>query len=593
MGTKGASPTLEALSAAYLQRNLPPVVKSITVHPAGEGFQKPISVSGEPEILGLETDPLSERAASQRAPAGTPPAISFSRKLHQRGLRTFSWQAEDPNGDPLLYAVEYRAVGDERWRLQCADLAEPVFAWETASVPNGRYVVRVVASDAPGNPRPSRTAARRTARPSRSTTRRRRSRRRSTRGRIRVTVRDDASPVRSLETSTDAGRWEEVHPEDGIADSLEETFEIPLPPAGSGPASSSCGRPTSSATSPPPAWTFRRPPLHVLLVRAGALGDLLLLRRPISALRVAGHRVRLLAPSAPAAALLGPGGVEEVLPWDGPETTPSSRERPRRPAHGPSPPPMSCWPSPGASPFSTALGRRARRLVARDPPPPARGPHASLWLAGALEPLGIDARSDRRPWLHRRGTEPCAADAGAAGRVSRRAPRQRIPPQELADRALRRGRPTAVLGRALAPRPRPRRGRRAPPPGAFLAPGLPGTLGAALSRAGLFLGNDSGATHLAAASGTTTLALFGPTDPALWAPVGPSVATLRPRSGRLTDLAVDEVVAVALGLRALRPRGVDLAREEDLGSAAFVVRLDQLAGELVTPALWVASTSSG
>ena len=98
--TKGASPTLEALSAAYLQRNLPPVVKSITVHPAGEGFQKPISVSGEPEILGLVTDPLSERAASQRAPAGTPPAISFSRKLHQRGLRTFSWQAEDPNGDP-------------------------------------------------------------------------------------------------------------------------------------------------------------------------------------------------------------------------------------------------------------------------------------------------------------------------------------------------------------------------------------------------------------------------------------------------------------------------------------------------------------
>ncbi len=40
--------------------------------------------------------------------------------------------------------------------------------------------------------------------------------------------------MRSLETSTDAGRWEEVHPRDGIADSLEETFEIPLPAAASG-----------------------------------------------------------------------------------------------------------------------------------------------------------------------------------------------------------------------------------------------------------------------------------------------------------------------------------------------------------------------
>ena len=59
------------------------------------------------------------------------------------------------------------------------------------------------------------------------------------------------------------------------------------------------------------------------------------------------------------------------------------------------------------------------------------------------------------------------------------------------------------------------------------------TLGAALSRAGLFLGNDSGASHLAAASGAPTLALFGPTDPALWAPVGPSVATLRAPRGVL------------------------------------------------------------
>jgi sugar lactone lactonase YvrE len=150
-GRDGASPTVEAVVAAYLQRNLPPVVKSITVHPPGEAF-KPITASGDPEILGLDSDPLSDRAAAQRPPAGSPPAISFSRKLYQRGVRTFSWQAEDPNGDTLLFDVEYRAVGDERRRALRADLAEPVFAWDTASVPNGRYVLRVVARDAPGNP---------------------------------------------------------------------------------------------------------------------------------------------------------------------------------------------------------------------------------------------------------------------------------------------------------------------------------------------------------------------------------------------------------------------------------------------------------
>ena len=46
---------------------------------------------------------------------------------------------------------------------------------------------------------------------------------------------------------------------------------------------------------------------RVLIVRAGALGDLLLLRRTIVALQRAGRAVALLAPSGPAAALIGPG----------------------------------------------------------------------------------------------------------------------------------------------------------------------------------------------------------------------------------------------------------------------------------------------
>jgi heptosyltransferase-3 len=44
-----------------------------------------------------------------------------------------------------------------------------------------------------------------------------------------------------------------------------------------------------------------------------------------------------------------------------------------------------------------------------------------------------------------------------------------------------------------------------------------------LARAALFAGNDSGVTHLAAAVGTPVLALFGPTDPEVWAPRGENV----------------------------------------------------------------------
>jgi heptosyltransferase III len=47
------------------------------------------------------------------------------------------------------------------------------------------------------------------------------------------------------------------------------------------------------------------------------------------------------------------------------------------------------------------------------------------------------------------------------------------------------------------------------------------------ARAALFVGADTGPTHLAAAAGTPTLALFGPTPPERFGPVGPRVAVLR------------------------------------------------------------------
>jgi ADP-heptose:LPS heptosyltransferase len=47
-----------------------------------------------------------------------------------------------------------------------------------------------------------------------------------------------------------------------------------------------------------------------------------------------------------------------------------------------------------------------------------------------------------------------------------------------------------------------------------------------LASARLYIGNDSGITHLAAAVGCRTVAIFGPTDPYVWAPLGPHVAVV-------------------------------------------------------------------
>lgn len=53
-----------------------------------------------------------------------------------------------------------------------------------------------------------------------------------------------------------------------------------------------------------------------------------------------------------------------------------------------------------------------------------------------------------------------------------------------------------------------------------------------LSRAKLYVGNDSGITHLAGAVGTPVLAIFGPTDPAVWAPRGAHVRVVKVKMER-------------------------------------------------------------
>ncbi len=53
-----------------------------------------------------------------------------------------------------------------------------------------------------------------------------------------------------------------------------------------------------------------------------------------------------------------------------------------------------------------------------------------------------------------------------------------------------------------------------------------------LGAARVFVGCDSGPTHLAAQLGVPTVALFGPTDPAVWGPAGPRVVVVAPESGR-------------------------------------------------------------
>jgi ADP-heptose:LPS heptosyltransferase len=67
---------------------------------------------------------------------------------------------------------------------------------------------------------------------------------------------------------------------------------------------------------------------------------------------------------------------------------------------------------------------------------------------------------------------------------------------------------------------------------------------ALLAGADYFIGNDSGMSHLAAASGTPTVAIFGPTDPGLWRPMGARATHVGPGPCCAWPSVADVVLAV-------------------------------------------------
>jgi len=294
---------------------------------------------------------------------------------------------------------------------------------------------------------------------------------------------------------------------------------------------------------------------NTLLVRAGALGDVLLLRRAVAALRRDGGRVLLIAPASAGAAIVGPGPseVDELVAWDTAEVARlfvaeaglAGRLRERLVTID-----LALVYS-RSDVLARNLGRVVPRVVSHDPVP-AGGLHASRWLARPLDALGLGTEIDPEPM---RAT---AAEAAEARRVlsalpetflavhpGSGSPAKSWPPERFAALLdvlappgawlLVEGPADAAPAAALAQRP-----------GAVVARALPPRmLGAVLSHAALFVGNDSGVSHLAAAWGAPTLVLFGPTDPAVWAPVGPHVSVLRAPEGRMDALAVEAVVAAA------------------------------------------------
>ena len=222
------APLLTSVTIAYLPRNNRPSIASLTVHPPGVVFQRPFS-SEDGAIAGLD----DATADARRPPgdAGTPPPQP-GRRMFQKGLQTIAWKAEDDDGDRMTYTLQYRREGDQTWRELRAGLTDPIFVWDTTTVADGRYILRLIASDAPGNAADRALTGDRESDPvevdNTPPTLTSEVTRQGTTSRLVVRVRDAHSPIQKLEYSINGGPWQLVYPADGLADSPDERYELPL-----------------------------------------------------------------------------------------------------------------------------------------------------------------------------------------------------------------------------------------------------------------------------------------------------------------------------------------------------------------------------
>jgi hypothetical protein len=227
MGPAGVTTdiSLDGVTIAYLPQNTPPIVRSINVTalPAAAKASSSSSSSAAYSVTVTDTGDAS-------LPAGTP---SQTLGRAPNGQIQISWQADDPDGDRLIYNLYFRGEGEREWKLLKANMSENTFLLDGDVFADGHYVFKVTASDSPSNPANLAREAELESAPvlidnTPPVVMASPPRRNGAVLDIDVSAQDAASALRRCEYSIDAGPWWPVEAADGVTDSQREQFNIHL-----------------------------------------------------------------------------------------------------------------------------------------------------------------------------------------------------------------------------------------------------------------------------------------------------------------------------------------------------------------------------
>jgi sugar lactone lactonase YvrE len=192
-------PILSSIAVSYLTTNLPPVVYSVDITQEGS----------EPDDI-LKSPGPSLRTQDRR----------------------ISWTAFDPNGDSLIFNLYYKGIEEKDWKPLKMDLKDKSYILDSEMLPDGKYQVKVVASDKPSQSLGSELTGEATSDPSEidntpprvmDITAGHKEKRNYL---INFTVADQSSIIKSCEYSINASDWQDLSPIDKIFDTKTEYFSF-------------------------------------------------------------------------------------------------------------------------------------------------------------------------------------------------------------------------------------------------------------------------------------------------------------------------------------------------------------------------------
>jgi len=232
-GARTPAPEVSWVDVGYLPKNAAPYIDGIAIQDPGvklNGFGQ----GGQgTSTVQVHMPPTGQQTGAQARQADTPRFEAPPQGVAQKGFQSVIWSAEDPNDDEMTYSIYYHGENDKDWKLLKDKIEQKFYSWDTTSMPDGAYYLKIVASDEHSNPPSEALKADResdrfivdntppsitglAAEPQ------------ATGATVRFRAADPVSAIVNAQYSVDAGDWTLLHPAGDVADSPDQRFEFTL-----------------------------------------------------------------------------------------------------------------------------------------------------------------------------------------------------------------------------------------------------------------------------------------------------------------------------------------------------------------------------